>query len=347
MPKSGSTGRRPSRRRTHSPGDAALAAKDYDIVIVGSHAYGLYLACERMPRPGETVIGHDFRSMMDGDGGKGTNQAICAGRLGARVLFIGKVGDDEAAEIAEAALKAEGIDTRYLYRTKESYTGLGIVLVDRAGESMIVVDPGASNLLTPQEVERSAPDMARARYFLTQFEQPVAITLAALTQAKSLGLTTVLNPAPAPALEPGTLDDVDILTPNLAEGLILAGFEESSGATAETVVHTIHERWGVPNVIMTRGADGVTALCGGTIHERPAFAVDVVDSTGAGDAFTAALTVALSRGAGWPDALTFASAAGAIAVTASMPWRSYPTPDEIAGFLTAHGCDDDLAHART
>jgi ribokinase len=320
-----------------------VAVTDYDIAIVGSHAYGLYLACERMPRPGETIIGHDFRSMMDGDGGKGTNQAICAGRLGARVLFIGKVGDDAAADVAEAALRAETIDTRYLYRTKESYTGLGIVLVDHAGESMIVVDPGASNLLTPQEVEQAAQDMARARFFLTQFEQPVAITLAALRQAKSLGLTTVLNPAPVPVLEQGALRDVDILTPNHAEALILAGLDESGAATAEAIVRAIHNRWGVPNVVMTRGANGVTALCEGEILERPAFAVDVVDSTGAGDAFTAALTVALVRGAGWPDALTFASAAGAIAVTASMPWRSYPTPDGIAHFLAAHGCDPNLA----
>jgi len=328
-----------------SPADRAEAAPAYDIAVVGSHAYGLYLACERMPRPGETVIGHDFRSMMDGDGGKGTNQAICAARLGARLLFIGKVGDDQAADIAEAALKSEGIDTRYLYRTDESYTGLGVVLVDAAGESMIVVDPGASNLLTPEEVAASTPDMARASLFLTQFEQPVAITLYALRQAKSLGLTTVLNPAPVPDLAPGALDDVDILTPNATEALLLAGLDGTDRPPAESVVRAIQERWGVTNVVMTRGADGVTALCEGELLELPSFAVEVVDSTGAGDAFSAALAVALTRGGAWSAALEFASAAGAIAVTASLPWRSYPTPDEIARFLAERGRDPRLAHA--
>jgi ribokinase len=328
-----------------SPADTQVPTGDYDIAVVGSHAYGLYLTCERMPTPGETVIGRDFRSLMDGDGGKGTNQAICAARLGARLLFIGKVGDDRAADIAEAALKAENIDTRYLYRTAESYTGVGVVLVDSAGESMIVVDPGASNLLTRQEVAAAAPDMARATHFLTQFEQPVDITLFALRQAKSLGLVTVLNPAPVPDLASCTLECVDILTPNETEARLLAGIDGTGEVPAETVVRAIQERWAVPNIVMTRGAAGVFALCEGRIFDLPAFPVEAVDSTGAGDAFSAALVVARCRGADWCDALEFASAAGAISVTASVPWRSYPTPDQIGRFLDSHGRNPRLAFA--
>jgi len=307
----------------------------YDIAIVGSHAYGVYLTCDRLPGRGETVMGRDFIPHAD-DGGKGSNQAICAGRLGARTLFIGKVGNDEPANIVTRWLRESHVDTRYLYRSKKAYTGLGIVLVDTAGEVLCAVDMGANKELTSVEIEAAEDAMRGAKFFLTQFELPAEIALHAVRFARKLGLTTVVTPGPVPALKDGDLDCVDIITPNETEGNILAGLAPGASAKPQDVVRRVHERWRVPNVIMTLGAQGVCALCDGKIVRVPAFDVKPVNTAGAGDAFTAGLVVARCRGMDWQRAIEFGSAVAAISIQSRAPWRGYPTLAAVEQFLKEH-----------
>src|SRR5260221_7328847 len=164
-----------------------------DIAMVGSHAYGLFMDCERLPHPGESIIGWNFR--RPDDGGKGSNQAICAGRLGAAVLFIGKVGEDPPADHLCDWFARSNVDARFLYRTRETHTGVGFVIVDRRGEVVIASDLGANALLTKAEVEAAGEAMAGARYFMTQFELPAELALDAARLAKGRGLVTVLTPA--------------------------------------------------------------------------------------------------------------------------------------------------------
>lgn len=307
----------------------------FDIAIVGSHAYGVYMTCDRLPGRGETVMGRDFIPHAD-DGGKGSNQAICAGRLGANVLFIGKVGDDEPANIVTRWLRESHVDTRFLYRSKQTYTGLGIVLVDKAGDVVCAVDMGANNELTPAEVEAAEDAMRGAKFFLTQFELPARIALFAVRFAKKLGLTTVVTPGPVPELHKGDLDCVDIIMPNETEGNILAGLAPDAPAQPEDVVKRVHDRWHVPNVIMTLGGQGVCALCDGQIVRLPAFDVKPVNTAGAGDAFTAGLVVARCRGWDWERAIEFGSAVAAISIQSRAPWRGYPALNAVEKFLKEH-----------
>lgn len=312
--------------------------KNFDIAMVGSHAYGIYMTCDRLPKPGETVAGRDFIPHAD-DGGKGSNQAICAGRLGASVLFIGMVGNDAPADIVERWLRESGADTRYLFRTNQTYTGLGVVLIDAAGgEVVCAVDMGANRLLGEQHVRAASADIARARFFMTQFELPAEIAIASARLAKSLGLTTVVTPGPVPELGSQTLEFIDILTPNETEANVLAGrAPDDSAAAASEVLKQIRDRRRIANVIMTRGRAGVSALCADGLIEVPAFDVRPANTAGAGDAFTAGLVVARSRGADWPSALRFGCAVAALSIQSTAPWRGYPTLDRVADFLRTQG----------
>jgi len=308
---------------------------EFDIAVVGSHAYGLFMDCERLPGPGESIIGWNFR--RPDDGGKGSNQAICAASLGARVLFVGKVGADESAVSLDDWFRRLEVDARFLYRSDSTYTGVGFVLVDRRGETLIATDMGANRELTDAEIEAAAEAIGRARCLLAQFEIPVERALYALRVAKRLGLTTVLSPSPIPELADLDLADVDLLLPNEHEGRLLAGIGAEEDPGPERVVACIRERWGVPNVAMTRGRRGVYADCGGERFELPAFEVKAVNATGAGDAFAAGLALARARGAPWRQALETAMAVAALSVEVDSTWGSYPAPEALRAFLGARG----------
>lgn len=310
-------------------------AGGFDIAMVGSHAYGLFMDCARLPAPGESIIGWNFR--RPDDGGKGSNQAICAGRLGASVLFVGKVGNDAAADHAADWFRRSNVDTRFLYRSTSTYTGLGFVVVDRQGEVVIITDMGANAELTRGEIEAAAEAMRTARYFMTQFELPIDLALFATRLAKREGLTTVLVPAPMADLPDGPLDYVDVIAPNETEARMLAGFAAEDAVEPARLVDRIMERWQVSNVVITRGRHGVHARCGGESFDLPVFPVEVVNTTGAGDAFAAGLVVALSRGAEWREALETGSAVAAISVQHDATWPAYPTPDRLRAFLAARG----------
>jgi ribokinase len=250
------------------------------VVVVGSYGVGLTVELDRMPAAGETVIGRAFRT---DHGGKGSNQAIGAARLGAEVDFLTALGDDTFGHEAVALWEREGVRARAVFTDAPTMTAP--ILVEATGENRIVVVPGALEQLSPAHVDEFSDRIAAADVCVVQLEIPVWTALYALQVARAAGVRTILNPAPAPD-EP--IDAVcDYVTPNESEAAAVAG-------VAATFVHTLGER----------GAE----LSGELVRAFPA---SVVDTTGAGDAFTAAFAVALADGADEREAVRWGCAAGA------------------------------------
>ncbi|MBA3604610.1 MAG: ribokinase, partial [Acidimicrobiia bacterium] len=265
-----------------------------DVCVVGSANLDLVATADRLPGPGETVLGVDFR---EHPGGKGLNQAVAAARAGGRVAFVGTVGRDDAGTQLRAVLGAESIDVEALDDVDGTPTGRALIVVDRRGENSIVVVPGANAATV-------APHVAAARVLLTQLEVPLPAVAAAVGAARRAGTTTILNPAPASAggLDPALLSAVDIIVPNEHEVQLLGGVEHLRAL-------------GVGAVIVTRGAHGVDVSSAGGRWHQPAFPVDVVDTTAAGDAFCGALAARLAAGHELRAAVCWAAAAGALATT--------------------------------
>lgn len=294
-------------------GPAAAATRP--VFVVGSVNVDVVYRVDALPLAGETVLATAPQSL---GGGKGANQASAAARLGADTRLIGCVGDDEAGRHALAGLRAAGIDVHGVHR-RGPRTGAAIVLVDPRGENAIVVSPGANRLLTPEDVA-AVFDGARGGIVLLSLEIPVETAEAAAVAAVAAGLTVILNPAPAQRLSRRFLGACDVLVPNeheLAE-LGRPGVDDLLAA-------------GVGAVVVTLGARGADLHRAGqeTVHV-PAFDVDAVDTTGAGDAFCGALAVALAAGEDLGSAVTAAAAVGALATRARGARGSLPTPAEVA-----------------
>ena len=281
------------------------------VTVVGSFLVGLTLRAERFPAPGETVIAGDFDQ---GPGGKGSNQAVQAARMGADVEFVGAVGSDDFGLMAEKLFAAEGVGTRHLRRIVELNTGLGFIILDRAGENRILIDPGATAALSVDDLDAASDGIGSSEVVITQLEIPAELAAAGLRIARTAGATTILNPAPAQQLAPEVLGDVDVLTPNQIEARMLAGLDAEDPSDDLDVCHLLLER-GVSCVILTRGASGATIVrADGREHVEP-FPVEVVDSTGAGDAFNGTLAASLSNGDSLAASARRAAAAGALACT--------------------------------
>lgn len=298
------------------------------IVVVGSYAVGLVMRTEVIPGAGETVLGRDFRAM---DGGKGSNQAVACARLGAHTIFVATVGDDAYGTDGISMLALNGVDTRFVRRSPGAATGVGFIIVDDAGENAIAVDLGANTLLSSADIDRAEDAIADADTLLVSLEIPIETALHAIAIAHRHGVRTVLNPAPAPVLPSGGLKGVDVLTPNLSEARTLSGLRTAApeslavallGAGAGCVVVTLGEQGA-----LIAGADGTRRV--------EARRVAAVDSTGAGDAFAAALAVGLGEGMGIDEGVRMACDAGAYAVRTVGTVPSYPRRAELARFAGA------------
>jgi ribokinase len=298
------------------------------VVVVGSSNTDMVLRVPRIPRPGETVIGRDFA--MAG-GGKGANQAVAAARAGGRVTFVARVGDDVFGERALAGFAADGIDTRFVLRTPGAASGVALIDVDDRGENSISVASGANAFLAVADVERAAPAIAEAEVVLVQLESPLETVVAAVRTAAKTGVPVVLNPAPARPLDDDLLRGVTVLTPNEHEAGLLTGIVVRDAASARDAAARLRAR-GAGTVVVTLGARGVFALSDGFEGHVPAFKVDPVDTTAAGDVFNGALAVALGEKRPLGDALRFAQAAAAISVTRPGAQPSAPTRAEIEAF---------------
>jgi len=300
------------------------------IVVVGSSNTDMVVKVPRLPGPGETVIGGEF---VMAAGGKGANQAVACARAGASVCLVGRVGDDPFGRNAIAGLERARVNTDYVVTDGEAPSGVALIYVDAEGENLIAVAPGANMLLSMEDIEAARPAIERADCLLLQLETPIPAVERAVGIAHDAGTLVVLNPAPAPA-EPvpsAILERVDVLTPNRAEAGALTGRAVSTLTDARQVAQELRAK-GPKRVVITLGKEGAVACQEEPFH-LPPHRVEAVDAVAAGDAFSAALVVALSEGLGFEDACRFASAAGACAVTKLGAQTSMPTRADIEATL--------------
>ncbi|MGZ5488687.1 MAG: ribokinase [Candidatus Aminicenantales bacterium] len=299
------------------------------ILVIGSSNTDMVIRVPRIPRPGETILGGTFTMAA---GGKGANQAVAAARAGGRVTFVARVGDDVFGERALANFATDGLDARFIVRTAGSASGVALINVDEHGENSISVASGANALLSIEDVDRADDAFAAADIVLLQLESPLETVEAAARKAGERGVPVVLNPAPARPLEDGLLRRVAVLTPNEHEAEILTGVAVRDERGAREASARLRAR-GPATVVITLGERGVFASAPEFEGLVPAFKVDPVDTTAAGDIFNGALAVALAEKLALAAALRFAQAAAAISVTRPGAQPSAPMRAEIEAFL--------------
>ncbi len=301
------------------------------IVVVGSSNTDMIIKVDRLPKPGETVLGGEFSTAP---GGKGANQAVAAARAGGRVAFVARVGDDVFGRQAVEGFIADGIETRHILQDADAPSGVALIFVDERGENTIAVASGANARLTPDDIMSARDAIAAADLLVTQLETPLDTVRAAVDLAARHGVHVVLNPAPARPLGKDLLQHVTVLTPNETEAEALTGIEISDESAALTAAETL-SGIGVGATVITLGSRGAFVFDSGHGELVPGFEVEAVDTTAAGDVFNGALAVALAEGLPLLEAVRFANAAGALAVTRLGAQPSAPTREEIHRMLSS------------
>ena len=290
------------------------------ILVIGSSNTDMTIKSERLPAPGETILGGKF---LMGAGGKGANQAVAARRLGGDVTFVCKVGRDIFGDNAIKGYEKEGIDTSHILRS-DAPSGVALILVDAKAENSIAVAPGANGDLTPADIRNLRDVIAGASYLILQLEVPVETVLEAARIAHEAGVYVILNPAPACPLPEELFKYLSLITPNQTETALMTGIEADE-ASLDRAVDALRAK-GVQDVIVTLGSRGSLVCTGGKREFVPACKVKAVDTTAAGDTFCGALCVALSEGKSLTEAAAFATKASALAVQKmgaqdSIPYR--------------------------
>ncbi|MFB4309268.1 ribokinase [Actinomadura sp. GTD37] len=297
--------------------------EQWEVVVVGSVNADLVVGVDRRPAPGETVLGSD---LVVHPGGKGANQAVAAARLGGRAGIVGRVGDDGYGELLRGALAADGVDLAHLATTPGVPTGVALITVGPDGDNSIIVSPGANARLGAADVAAARAMIAGASVVSFQLEVPLPAVEAAARAAAEAGGRVVLNLSPPAPVPDGLLALCDPLVVNEHEAAFLldGAVDDDAGALAAALA-----RSGPRSVVVTLGADGVVVADGDGVTAIPSPKADAVDTTGAGDAFTAALCLRLARGDALRDAARYATRVGAAAVTRRGAQSSYPGPDEL------------------
>jgi ribokinase len=319
-------------------------------VVFGSINMDMITRAPHLPRPGETLIGHGFNTTP---GGKGANQAVACARLGVPTRMVGRVGDDGFGQELRTGLAANGVDVSSVAVTAGS-SGVAAITVDDSGENNIIVVPGANSTLGTEDLARLADALVNAQVLLLQLEVPLAAVLSAAQLARARGVMVILDPAPAQDLPPELYRLADIITPNESEAAELVGFALDDDAAIRCAAQLLRERSGGA-VLIKLGARGVFLL--DTVREQfvPGFAVSAVDTVAAGDAFNGGLAAGLCAGLPlWEEvrrqhsefrsvgpherdaqlyALTWALAAGALAVTRPGAQQAMPTRAELLALL--------------
>lgn len=301
------------------------------IVVAGSTNMDLVCTAASIPVPGETVLGSDFHTFA---GGKGANQAVAVARLGYPVSLIGKVGDDDFGQRLRRELDRARVDTRAISSARATPSGVALISTDVRGQNSIVVVPGANGRLLPQDLDKVLPLLRSAGMILAQLEVPLATVVHLAEIARRSQVPLMLDPAPARKLGSRLLRRVDVLTPNETEVRTLCGLGNAllDGQSAKQCAHTLRSL-GSRNVIVTMGKRGGYFLSEhGPGRSFPAYTVNAVDTTAAGDAFNGALAVALMEGKGVDAAIPFAAAAAALSVTRMGAQSSMPTKREVLRF---------------
>lgn len=300
------------------------------IVVVGSINMDLVARMSRLPRPGETLHGDDFRTIP---GGKGANQAVAAARLGAIVTMIGRVGDDGFGVELLQSLKQYGVRTQFVQKTENCPSGVAVINVETSGANAIVVIAGANGQLTPSDVEGCASVIESADVVIVQLETPVETVMAAVRTARKYHVRTILDPAPAPAVSlPEELQTVDYISPNQTEAEALTGIVVNDLSSAERAAKVLSDR-GARHVVMKLGELGAFVYSDGTGTHVPATKAAIIDTTAAGDAFTAGLAVGLAEGRSPAEAARLGCAAGTLACTVFGAQPAMPTREQVDRFL--------------
>ncbi|MGQ4383230.1 ribokinase [Streptomyces sp. SAS_270] len=295
---------------------------DYDLLVVGSANADLVIGVERRPAAGETVLGSDLAVHP---GGKGANQAVAAARLGARTALLARVGDDAHGRLLLDSQRAAGVDTVGVL-VGGAPTGVALITVDPSGDNSIVVSPGANGKLTPGDVRAAASLFHASRVVSAQLEIPLE-TVVEVVRSLAPGSRFVLNPSPPRPLPDEVLAACDPLIVNEHEARVIAG--GSLDGSPEDWARALLAL-GPRSVVITLGAEGALVASSDTTTRIPAVKVEAVDTTGAGDAFTAALAWRLGLGEPAPEAATYAARVGAAAVTRQGAQESFPTAEEVA-----------------
>jgi len=302
--------------------------RSHRIAVVGSYATGLTMRVQRFPSPGETVLAKGYRVDF---GGKGSNQAVACARLGAKVSFIAKIGQDNFGGMALSLHREQRVDIDSVIQVPGQPTGVGFIVVDADGNNCITIDPGANDLLTADEVSQSLKTLTPEAVVLTQLEIPVEAAAAAMARGREKRALTILNPAPARTLPDSVLRLVDVLTPNQSEAKVLVGQSPDAAMEPEAAAQELLRR-GVKQVVITQGDRGALIATADSSRHIPAIKVSAEDTTGAGDSFNAGLAVALSCGENLDDAVRFAVVTGGLAVTREGVVPSLPTRNEVLRF---------------
>ena len=299
--------------------------------VIGSINMDMVLSVPRFPAAGETLTGGNFQTMP---GGKGANQAVALGRLGAPVRMAGRVGDDAFGRRYLDHFRKNGVDVRAVDAVAGTATGVADILVNAAGENCIVIAPGANGLCDLEWLDRALEATADCEIFLLQLEIPLDTVAEAVRQLRKMGKTILLDPAPAVPLPEDVLSAVDFLTPNETELKAVTSVLPEDAGIEERVRHLVGGSGRV--VVHKRGADGAYIGTRDGIEHVPGFSVRAVDTTAAGDTFNAGLAAGLAMG--WPlrDAVRLANAAGALAVTAYGAQEGMPSLEQ-AQALMARG----------
>jgi len=294
------------------------------LVVIGSANMDLVVRTERIPSPGETILGGAF---VMAPGGKGANQAVAAARLGGQVRFVGRIGADPFGDALLAQMLAAGIETEHVIRDPEQPTGVALIGVDAQGQNAIMVAPGANSRVSPADVDAARASIRAAAGVVIQLEIPRETVLHAVAVARAEGTRVILNPAPIRHTNPLSNDllrQVDVLTPNEHEAANLLGHAEPEGLDWEQAATELQAR-GIPNVVITLGSEGCVVASRAGIQRLPAVPVTAIDTTAAGDCFTGALAVALAEGADLLPAARFATRAAALSVTGLGAQPSLPS----------------------
>ncbi len=303
-----------------------------EICVVGSSNIDLVSRVPRLPKLGETIVGHSFQI---GYGGKGANKAVMAARLGARVTMVTRVGRDVFGEGTRRNYAEQGVDTTYVM-DDERFSGVAPIFVDDSARNFIVIIPGANLGLSPADVRHATPAIQSADVLICQLEVPLETTLEAFRVAKANGVRTILNPAPAVPLPDELLRLTDLCVPNETEVETLTGQPVTTMAEAGSAAQMLRA-CGPQTVIITLGDRGSLLVEEGAVELIPPVQVSAVDSTGAGDAYIGSLAVFLAEGASIQDAVRRANAVAALSVTSVGTQMSFPMRPAADAFLRERG----------
>jgi ribokinase len=303
--------------------------KQWDIVVVGGAYTDYVVRGPRLPKPGETIQGKDF---LIAPGSKGSNQAVAAARLGARVALVAKVGKDDRGDDIIEKLKAEGVDSHCVVRDAQTPTGISLIQVDEHGQKQMMISSSASQQLTKEEVEQAADTIRSAKMLMTQLEIPFEAAQAAIRIAHQAGVRVLLDPAPPMKLPDELFQQVGVIKPDTKEAEVITGVHVQDRATAKQAAEKLLQK-GVKIVAIQAGDAGDLLVWQDGECWLPRIPVHSIDATGAGDAFAAALAVALTEGKSLQEAGPFASATAALATTKLGGRPSLPRRNEVLDLL--------------